>query len=213
MAALALAGCTASSGDPATSFANPALAAAYIPLGGSAHLVMVMHGAAVVFAPGIAVTAAHNETIVDPASVIGKAPEADLLFFRTTHTAALAIAEPHEGEQVVAYGQDNDGGLRVAYGTIRKRHVPVKPLCAGCTMQDAFLFEANAGPGFSGGPVLDAADGRLIGITFGYLEPDEIPDRAAMNLSGTSRAMYAYDMAQVAAAYSAVQRLSSAASN
>ena len=30
-----------------------------------------------------------------------------------------------------------------------------------------FIFAGNAGPGFSGGPVVDGA-GRLIGITFGY---------------------------------------------
>jgi S1-C subfamily serine protease len=211
--ALALASCTSPSGDLAAGFINPAVAEAYIPLGGSAHLVMVMHGAAVVFAPGVAVTAAHNDTIVDPGSVIGKAPQADLLFFRTVRTAPLAISEPREGEQIIAYGQDNDGGLRVAYGVIRKRHVPVKPVCAGCAPQDAFLFEANAGPGFSGGPVLDATDGHLVGITFGYLDPQEVPDKTAMNLSGASRAIYAYDMAHVSAAYSAVQGLSSATFN
>ncbi|HEY1706879.1 MAG TPA: trypsin-like peptidase domain-containing protein [Rhizomicrobium sp.] len=203
--ALVLAGCTSSSGDPAPGFIGPAVAAAYIPLGGSAHLVMVMHGAAVVFAPGVAVTAAHNDTIVDSASVIGKAAESDLLFFRTARTAPLATAAPQEGEPVIAYGQDNNGGLRVAYGTIRKLHVPVKPFCAGCAPQDAFLFEANAGPGFSGGPVLDAKDGRLVGIVFGYLDPGEVADKTAMNVSGAARAMYAYDMAQVAAAFSALQ--------
>ena len=40
-------------------------------------------------------------------------------------------------------------------------------MCAGCTAPAYFVFAGNAGPGFSGGPVLDGS-GRLLGITFGY---------------------------------------------
>jgi hypothetical protein len=62
----------------------------------------------------------------------------------------------------------------------------VKPACEGCAVQRAFTFEGNAGPGYSGGPVLDAATGRLIGIVFGYVDR---PD-------GT-RLIYAYPMSRV----------------
>ena len=49
-----------------------------------------------------------------------------------------------------------------------------------------FTFEGDAGPGFSGGPVVDAK-GRLVGITFAYKDV------------GTRRLIYAYDMARVQA--------------
>ena len=49
-----------------------------------------------------------------------------------------------------------------------------------------FMFEANAGPGFSGGPVVDA-QGRLVGITFAYKD------------EGGKRVMYAYEMSRVQA--------------
>jgi hypothetical protein len=58
--------------------------------------------------------------------------------------------------------------------------------------------------GFSGGPVVDASDGRILGIVFGYND-----------LHDGSRLMYAYDMDRVGAelaklsgapAHSAAQR-------
>ena len=66
-------------------------------------------------------------------------------------------------------------------------------LCAGCTAPAYFTFAGNAGPGFSGGPVLDAA-GRLVGITFGYKD------------EGHERLIYAYDMSRVQAELSALQK-------
>ena len=53
-----------------------------------------------------------------------------------------------------------------------------------------FIFAGNAGPGFSGGPVIDAT-GKLIGITFGYKD------------QGGKRLIYAYDVARVLAELSA----------
>ena len=49
----------------------------------------------------------------------------------------------------------------------------------GCTAPAYFTFAGNAGPGFSGGPVLDGS-GRLIGITFGY--KDEGATKADLRL-------------------------------
>ena len=54
------------------------------------------------------------------------------------------------------------------------------------SVSDAFTFEGDAGPGFSGGPVVDAK-GRLIGITFAYKDV------------GGRRLIYAYDMSRVQA--------------
>ena len=74
------------------------------------------------------------------------------------------MAEPQLGEAVSAFGQGKDGDLRLAHGVVRAIQT-----CAGCTAPAYFTFAGDAGPGFSGGPVLDGS-GRLIGITFGYKE-------------------------------------------
>jgi len=54
-----------------------------------------------------------------------------------------------------------------------------------------FIFAGDAGPGFSGGPVLDHS-GQLIGITFGYRQ------------DGSNRLIYAYPMSRVRAEFSAL---------
>jgi S1-C subfamily serine protease len=196
--ALVLFGCASSAGEPAAGFMNSAIQAAYLPLSGSAYLVMEGHGAAVVIAPGIAVTNAHNANIMDSKDIIGTSTENDLMFFRVRNVATLPQAEPYAGEQVVAYGQGTDDGLRDAFGTVKIVNAPVLPNCPTCHVQKAFTFEstdgrADAGPGFSGGPVIDRATGALIGITFGFRD------------IGDARQMYAYDMTRVRAELSAVR--------
>jgi S1-C subfamily serine protease len=140
----------------------------------------------VVIAPGVAVTNAHNANIVDGDVFLGRSAQHDLLFFRTDHGAPLATGRPQPGEAVVAYGEGQNGELRVSRGVIRNVTAPVKPLCTGCLVQHAFTFESNAGPGFSGGPVLNADGSQIVGITFGYADEAD----------GT-RLIYAYDMALV----------------
>lgn len=185
--AFALGGCVSFSsyGEPAARFDTPAVARAFIPLAGSEHLVLEDHGAAVAIAPGIAVTNAHNSSMIDPKSVLGTSTEYDLLFFSTTAAPATQIAQPTANEKVVAYGEGMDGELRVADGTMLWLDAPVLPRCAACSIQHAFAFEADAGPGFSGGPVLDANSGALVGIVFGYRDVEG------------RRLMYAYDMALI----------------
>jgi hypothetical protein len=199
--ALVLFGCATSAGEPAAGFMDAAIQAAYLPLSGAAYLLLEGHGAAVVIAPGIAVTNAHNSNLVESRAVIGASTEYDLLFFRTPNTATLPQAAPYAGEQVVAYGQGTDDGLRDAYGTVKIVDAPVLPNCPTCHVQRAFTFEsiagrADAGPGFSGGPVIDRATGALVGITFGFRD------------SGATRLMYAYDMARVRAEFSAIEHQS-----
>ena len=186
---LIVAGCASSSGAPATAIAQPDIAAAYLPLHAYVHLgIDSAEGAAVVIAPGIAVTNGHNANLLDAKAVIGTARDYDLLFFRIPRNASPPTAAPIAGGAVTAYGQGVDNELRVAHGVVRDIQQ-----CAGCSAPAYFTFAGNAGPGFSGGPVLDAS-GRLVGITFGYRD------------SGAQRLMYAYDMSRVRAELAALTK-------
>lgn len=176
-AALLLAGCATSSGVPAASIPQAEIAAAYIPLHGG--FLVQGDGAAMAIAPGIAVTNGHNRNLVDPKAIIGEDRDYDLLFFRSAHSAATEAAEPRIGERVSAFGQGTDGDLRLAHGVVEK--IEIRP---GSAAPAYFIFAGNAGPGFSGGPVLDEA-GRLVGITFGYKD------------EGKKRLIYAYSMGRV----------------
>jgi hypothetical protein len=181
--------CAHSSGAPAMAIAQPDIAAAYLPLFARVHLGLDKAvGAAVVIQPGIAVTNAHNDDLVNEKSVLGVRQDYDLLFFRTARQASPPTALPVVGQSVTAYGQGSDRELRVAHGTVRRIVT-----CAGCGPSAYFIFAGNAGPGFSGGPVLDAA-GKLVGITFGYKD------------EGGERLIYAYDMDRVRAELSALQK-------
>ena len=187
---LIVCGCAPSSGIPATAIAQPEIAAAYLPLHARVHLgIDSADGAAVVIAPGIAVTNAHNANLLEPESVMGTRADYDLLFFRTPRNASPQTAAPVIGEGVTAYGQGGDRELRVAHGVVRE----IK-LCPGCSAPAYFVFAGDAGPGFSGGPVLDGS-GRLIGITFGYKD------------QGRQRLIYAYDMSRVRTELSALSPL------
>jgi hypothetical protein len=174
--ALGLSACSGVSfGMRASGFDFPQVAQSYIPLHANDWMLAKHNGASVVIAPGIAVTNAHNADMVDPASVIGKLADYDLMYFRTEKSAVLPIAVPTDGEDVIAYGQGADGELRVSHGTIRQ------------FWPAAFGYVSDAGPGFSGGPVVDARTGALLGITYGYKgDPD-----------AKSRLMVAYNMAFV----------------
>jgi len=191
--ALMLGGCAASYGERAAGFLNPQLAGAYIPLEGVTLVVLKAHAAAFVIAPGVAVTNAHNQAIVGGAPIIGQSRDYDLLFFHVDKNSDVSTAAPSAGEGVIAYGQGASGELREARGTIMLLNAPVEARCESCTVQSAFTFEGDAGPGFSGGPVVDAKTGRLVGITFGFLDPRG------------RRTMYAYPINRVRNELSAIE--------
>lgn len=183
--ALALSGCAVSSGDRATGFLNSQIADAYVPLEGISMLVLEGRAAAFVIAPGVAVTNAHNAGIIGGAPIIGESRDYDLLYFHVENRSEVPTGSPSVGEQVIAYGQGASGELRESRGTILTLNAPVAARCEICLVQTAFTFEGDAGPGFSGGPVVDAKTGKLVGITFGYLDPHG------------HRTMYAYPMKRV----------------
>lgn len=188
--ALLVGGCASfeSAGEPAETFITREIWAAYLPLHGWG---MFEHrAAATIVAPGIAATNAHNANLVAPDVLIGKSTDYDLLFFHAPGHEPPPMAAPQIGETVLAYGQGAHNDLRVAHGVVRGVDVALPPNCPGCAAQQAIAIEADAGKGFSGGPVVDAKTGALLGIVFAFRASDE---------SRKERMIYAYDMARVAA--------------
>lgn len=185
---LCLMGCSA--GRPSQGFVNPRLVNAYIPLFERRMLVAGRWGAAVALAPNVAVTNDHNLNFIPADRLIARSRDYDLLFFRTD-----GLRRPPEfgnaaiGERVIAYGEGSGRDLREASGMVSALNEFVAPRCEGCRDQRAIVYDADAGEGFSGGPVVDAATGAVIGITFGFKEGD--------NANGAGRRMYAYDIALV----------------
>ena len=189
MLVLGLAGCATPSGVVTPAISQPGIAAAYLPLSGYVHLGLdPAAGAAMMIQPGIAVTNAHNANLLDAKRVIGVATQSDLLFFHANGGPPPATAAPVVGEAVTAYGQDTEHRLRLAQGVVRQ--IVMVP---GYSTSPYFIFAGNAGPGFSGGPVIDP-DGKLIGITFGYKD------------QGSERLIYAYDLARVLTELSLVEK-------
>lgn len=182
--ALGLSACgTGSFGDPADGFAFPRIEQSYVPLHGSDWALISLNGAAVVIAPGIAVACAHEANMIDDDAVIGKVSDYDLMYFRTKGRVSLKTSVPFDGEEVVAYGQGTDGKLRVSHGVVRQ------------FWPAAFGYFSDAGAGFSGGPVVDAKTGALLGITYQYQSRDDPKNHL----------VYAYNMAFVMDRLAAVQ--------
>lgn len=182
---VSLTGCSA--GHQADNFVNPGVMSAYIPLFHSTNFILGAWGAAVALTPNIAVTNDHNLNLVPPGMVVARSRDYDLLFFRTEGHGAPQFGNPRLGGPVVAYGQGSLRDLRDAKGTVSKLNTLVAPRCQGCRDQVAFTYNADAGEGFSGGPVVDTDSGAVVGITFGFRDEGE----------HGARQMYAYDMALV----------------
>lgn len=180
-----LAGC--STGRQAEGFINPQIMSAYIPLFHSTDFILGAWGAAVALTPNIAVTNDHNLNLVPPDRVVARSRDYDLLFFRIEGHEAPKFGNPRLGEPVVAYGQGSLHDLRDAKGAVSQLNTFVAPRCQDCRVQVAFTYDADAGEGFSGGPVVDADSGVVAGITFGFRDDGE----------HGARRMYAYDMALV----------------
>jgi hypothetical protein len=189
-----LAACSTSSGVPAQGFESANVERVYVPLSTRFLLLGARRGAAVIIAPGIAVTNAHNANLLDPSEILGTSSDYDLLFFHPDHRAPpLPVVAPVVGMNVIAYGEGLGGELRLAHGTVLALDAPVVPRCPSCGPQSGFTFAGDAGEGFSGGPVLDAATGALLGIVFGYTDDGR-------------RVIYAYDMRRVATELAVVKR-------
>jgi len=182
LATVLLAAC--SSGQTSQGFINPRLMSAYIPLYERAFLFDRFAGAMVI-APNVAVTNAHNANLVTEDMVLARSFEYDLLFFRTDRKQPATIASAYVGEAVIAYGQSGKSGLNEAKGVVRMLDAYLPQRCRECRVQRSMAYDAEAGKGFSGGPVVDAASGAVLGITFGFED--------GVGRGGVRR-MYAYDM-------------------
>lgn len=192
---LLLTGCIGRSGVPLEGGLPEPVAAVYLPLQARAYLVAEDDAGGVVLGDGIAVTVAHAEAMLPPDRIIGRSSDLDLMFFRIDRlVAGLAQAEPKAGAAIISYAQYR-GAFYQATGTITALDVAVTPRCASCKPQTAFAFAGDGGPGYSGGPVLDAATGRLVGIVFGYLDQPK-----------GGRILYAYSMAQVRREWEAIRQ-------
>ena len=179
-------GCSA--GRPSAGFINARLMDAYIPLS-ERHILLSNHWAAgFAIAPNIGVTNDHNLNLIPPDRVLARSRDYDLLFFRTELSTAAVTDAARPGEEVIAYGQGRGDQLREAKGAVFGLDQTVAPRCPDCPTQHALVFDAEAGGGFSGGPVVDARSGAVLGVTFGYLD--------GKGKDG-GRRMYAYDMALV----------------
>jgi len=176
-----------SAGHQADNFVNARVMSAYIPLFHSTGYVLGAWGAAVALTPNIAVTNDHNLNLIPPDQVVARSRDYDLLFFRIEGHEAPQFGNPRIGEPVVAYGQGSLRDLRDAKGMVSQLNTFVAPRCEGCRDQVAFTYHADAGEGFSGGPVVDGDSGVVVGITFGFRDEG----------GHGARQMYAYDMALV----------------
>jgi hypothetical protein len=183
LAATVLAGCSPYMRSIA--FITPELNDAYIPLYAGTRFGSSRFAAAVVVAPHIAVTNDHNFNLLTEDVVLARSPAYDLLFFRTDRTKVPLIASPRVGQTVIAYGQDGKTGRREATGVVRQLDARALSRCAGCPDRPAITYDAPAGEGFSGGPVVDVASGAIVGITVGYLDG---------GAEDGGRRMYAVDM-------------------
>ena len=177
-------------GDPSAGFSDARMTEAYIPLGTREMLLINRWGAAVAIAPHVAVTNAHNANLLPADLILGEARDYDLLFFRTDREVMPPILGTRVGRAVIGYGQGRDGSVREVHGTVTTLATPVAARCAECPEQRALTFDAQAGPGFSGGPLVDAQTGALIGVIFGYRDGEA---------NDGGRRMFAYDIGLVRA--------------
>ena len=95
------------------------------------------------------------------------------------------LLQARPGQTVIAYGTGAGAETREARGIVAGLDETVPPHWEGCPPQHVMVFDADAGGGFSGGPVVDAETGAVVGVTFGYLDG---------KASGGGRRMYAYNI-------------------
>jgi S1-C subfamily serine protease len=133
----------------------------------------------IVYAAGLVLTASHvvereddirvglpaGQVVV--ASLVGRDPGSDLAVLRLTETADLPSAailrEPARvGQLVLALGRPGDDGIQASLGVVSAVRGPARA-GRGSLLDQYIRTDAVPYPGFSGGPLVDAA-GQVIGV-------------------------------------------------
>jgi S1-C subfamily serine protease len=132
----------------------------------------------IVFAPDQVVTANHVVEVDEgitvmledgseiEASVSGRDPTTDLAVLRLSRPA-LAVAEPvaqeaRVGQLVLALGRPTPNGIEASLGVVSAVGGPVRTR-RGALLERYLRTDTIPYPGFSGGPLIDAA-GRVVGM-------------------------------------------------
>ena len=124
------------------------------------------------------------------ASVAGRDPGSDLALLRLKSAAAApaeAASRPAQvGQLVLALGRPSTGGIQASLGVVSAIGDPLRSGRGGL-LEQHMRTDAIPYPGFSGGPLVDAA-GRVVGINtsgLGHGVSLSIPVSLAWNLAGT----------------------------
>jgi S1-C subfamily serine protease len=100
-----------------------------------------------------------------PASVAGRDPGSDLALLRLGEkalTPAKTAKDPKVGQLVLALGRPSDAGMQASFGIVTSIGGPARTWRGG--LLDQFLqTETVPYPGFSGGPLVNAA-GEVLGL-------------------------------------------------
>lgn len=126
------------------------------------------------------------------ATIAGRDPSSDLAVLRFTPVPDLAVVEmaemPRVGEIVLALGRPGTSGLQASLGIVSALSATPRGLhrrrreTVSRRLGDVFIYtDATPFPGFSGGPLVNAA-GEMVGLNTSGLLPGRsvaIPARAA----------------------------------
>jgi S1-C subfamily serine protease len=124
------------------------------------------------------------------ASVAGRDPGSDLALLRLNSAAAApaeaASRSAQVGQLVLALGRPSTGGIQASLGVVSAIGGPLRSGRGGL-LEQHMRTDAIPYPGFSGGPLVDAA-GQVVGINtsgLGHGVSLSIPVSLAWNLAGT----------------------------
>lgn len=138
-------------------------------------------GSVVILRPGLAVTSAHVVRCHGRLTAFSVAGSVELVVEAVSDRLdlavlasppglgrALAVAEPRRGDRVWAMGTTTGTLPPTACGVVETTSASVclEAECAKGPFQPGLMYAAGAGPGYSGGPVVDDA-GNLVGLTEG----------------------------------------------
>ncbi|HEY9089638.1 MAG TPA: trypsin-like peptidase domain-containing protein [Anaerolineaceae bacterium] len=127
-----------------------------------------------------------------PASLLGRDQGSDLALLRLSHALAKPAVKANDarvGQVALALGRPNSGGIQATHGIISAVGGPLRTGRANL-LERYLRTDAMALPGFSGGPLVNAA-GQVLGINTSGFSPGTlltIPAELAWAAADTLRA-------------------------